>query len=76
MTGDADFIYPLEITKALKIPTSAVFIPNRFSLEMAYKVDKAFVFNFLNKFKVERKLPRSLMVIPIKKPRMMNIRGK
>ena len=55
MTGDADLIYPLEVVKLLKIPTFAVFIPNRFSLEMAYKVNKAFVLNFSNKFRIDRK---------------------
>ena len=76
MTGDADLIYPLEIVKMLKIPTHAIFLPNRFSLEMAYKVDKAFVLNFSNKFKSDRKLPRQLKIVSIKKPRMVNIRGK
>ena len=76
MTGDADLIYPLEIVKMFKIPTCAIFLPNRFSLEMAYKVDKAFVLNFLNRFKKERKLPKGLKVVPIKKPRMVNIRGR
>ena len=76
MTGDADLIYPIEIAKVLKIPTYAVFIPNRFSLEMAYKVNKAFVFNFLNSFRAHRKLPMHLKVITIEKPRMLNIRGR
>ena len=76
MTGDADLIYPLEIVKMLKIPTCAIFLPNRFSLEMAYKTDKAFVLNFANKFKTNRKLPRQLKIVSIKKPRMINIRGK
>ena len=76
MTGDADLIYPLEVIKLLKIPTAAVFLPNRFSLEMSYKVDKAFVLNFGNKFRADRKLPRQLEVVAIKKPRMVNIRGK
>ncbi len=76
MTGDADLIYPLEVVKLLKIPTTAVFLPNRFSLEMSYKVDKAFVLNFDNKFKVDRKTPKQLKVVAIKKPRMINIRGK
>lgn len=76
ITGDADLIYPLEVVKILKIPTFAVFLPNRFSLEMAYKVDKGFVLNFSNKFKIDRKLPRQLEVIAIKKPRMVNIRGR
>ena len=76
MTGDADLIYPLEVVKLLKIPTLAVFLPNRFSLEMAYKVDKAFVLNFSDRFKTDRKLPKQLKVVPIKKPRMVNIRGR
>lgn len=76
MTGDADLIYPLEVVKILKFPTHAIFLPNRFSLEMAYKVDKAFVLNFLNKFSVDRKLPRQLKIVSIKKPRMVNIRGR
>lgn len=76
MTGDADLIYPLEIVKMLRIPTHAIFLPNRFSLEMAYRVDKAFVLNFSNKFSAERKLPRQLKIVSIKKPRMVNIRGR
>lgn len=76
MTGDADLIYPLEVVKLLQIQTTAVFLPNRFALEMSYKVDQAFVFNFGNKFKVDRKLPKQLKVIAQKKPRMVNIRGK
>ena len=76
MTGDADLIYPLEIVRMLKIPTHAIFLPNRFSLEMAYKADKAFVLNFLNRFKSDRKLPKQLKIVSIKKPRMVNIRGK
>ncbi len=76
MTGDADLIYPIEIVKTFGISSCAVFLPNRFSLELAYKAEKAFVLNLLNKFKVNRKLPRQLKVISIKKPRMINIRGK
>ena len=76
MTGDADLIYPLEIVKTLNIPTYAIFLPNRFSLEMAYKADKALVLNFSNRFSTERKLPRQLKILSIKKPRMVNIRGK
>lgn len=76
MTGDADLIYPLEVVRFLKVPTHAVFLPNRFSLEMAYKVEKAFVLNFGNKFRIDRKPPSQLKVVDIKKPRMINIRGK
>lgn len=63
MTGDADFIYPIEISRAYKIKTGAIFLPNRFSLEIAYKVDKSYVFNFLNKFQSDRKLPRQLQIL-------------
>ena len=76
MTGDADLIYPIEVIKTLNTSTYAIFLPNRFSLEMAFKAKRAFVLNFLNKFKVGRKLPGQLRIIPIKKPRMINIRGK
>lgn len=76
MTGDADLIYPLEVVKLLKIPTFALFLPNRFSLEMSYKADNAYVLNFNNKFKSNRKLPKQLTIVAIKKPRMVNIRGK
>ena len=87
MTGDADLIYPLEVVKMLEIRTNAIFLPNRFSLEMAYIADKAFVLDFSNKFRPTRKLPKQLKVVSInkaslhklsdiKKPRMINTRGK
>lgn len=76
MTGDADLIYPLEIVRTLNIPTYAIFLPNRFSLEMAYKAKNSFVLNFLSKFKINRKSPKHLKIVSIKKPRMINIRGK
>ena len=71
MTGDADLIYPIEIVKGLGFPVQAVFLPNRFSLEIAYKVDSAVVFNYKNKFDAQsRKLPKNLRIVKIKKPRM------
>lgn len=76
MTGDADLIYPIEIVKALNATTYAIFLPNRFSLEMAYKTRQAFVLNFFNKFHINRRLPKQFNIISIKKPRTMNIRGK
>ena len=63
MTGDADFIYPIELAKQFNVKTGAIFLPNRFSLEMAYKVNKAYVFDFLGKFKINRKLPRQLKIL-------------
>ncbi|PIP52310.1 hypothetical protein COX59_00440 [Candidatus Beckwithbacteria bacterium CG_4_10_14_0_2_um_filter_47_25] len=76
MSGDSDLIYPLEIAKSCQIDTAAIFLPNRFSLEMAYQADQAFVFNFMGKFKYNRKLPRSLKIVSIKKPRTINVRGR
>lgn len=71
MTGDADFIYPLEIAKQFNIPTAAIFLPNRFSLEMAYKVNEAYVLDYGGKFKALRKLPGQLKIVKCtKKPRM------
>lgn len=71
MTGDADLIYPLLIAKELDTPVHAIFLPNRFSLEMAYRADSATVLNYGNKFSFKReKLPRYLKIVSIKKPRM------
>jgi len=63
MTGDADFIYPIELAKQFNVKTGAIFLPNRFSLEMAYKVNRAYVFDFLGKFKINRKLPIQLEIL-------------
>lgn len=70
MTGDADLIYPVEIVRSsLKRPVHAVFLPNRFSLELAFKVNTALVFDFNQKFKsFTRRLPDNLSVITIKSP--------
>lgn len=71
MTGDADLIYPLELVKSQGIPIHAVFFPNRFSLEMAYKATSASVLNFMGTFrKGFKKLPARLKIVDIKKPRM------
>ena len=76
MSGDADLIYPLEIAQSCQVETVAIFLPNRFSPEMAYKTDKSFVLNFANKFKKLVNLPKRLKIVSIKKPRMINIRGR
>ena len=47
-----------------------------FSPEMVYKTDKSFVLNFANKFKKLVNLPKRLKIVSIKKPRMINIRGR
>jgi len=71
MTGDADLIYPVEIVKNLGLKTHALFFPNRFSLELAFKADYATVLNYEDKFNpFGRKLPKNLKIIAIKKPRM------
>lgn len=69
MTGDSDLIYPVEIIRSLGIPVHSVFVPSRFSLEIAFKTDTATVLNYKNKFKpIHRKLPGQLKIISIKSP--------
>ncbi|HCM38183.1 TPA: hypothetical protein DIS61_06025, partial [Patescibacteria group bacterium] len=71
MTGDADLIYPLEVVKQSGIPVHAVFLPNRFSLEIAYKANSAAVLNYMKRFSgVDRSLPKRLKIIATKKPRL------
>lgn len=71
MTGDSDLIYPMEIAKNLSIYTAAIFIPTRFSLELSYKVRSATVLNYLGLFNPnDRKVPRQLKIMDIKKPRV------
>lgn len=69
ISGDADLIYPIEIVKMLHIPVHAVFLSNRFSLEMAHRVDSAIVLNFKRRFKIKsKKLPNKLKIVEIKSP--------
>ncbi len=69
MTGDSDLIYPIEIIRSLGIPVHSIFIPSRFSLEIAFKTDSATVLNYRNKFKpVNRRLPDRLKIVNIKSP--------
>lgn len=70
MTGDADLVYPLEIARELGCSTHAVFLPNRFSLGIAFMADTATVLNYLDKFeyKGEKKKLRKLNVVKIKRP--------
>lgn len=75
MTGDADLIYPIEIAKELKFKTYAIFLPNRFSLELAYKVNQGIILNYGKLFdnkqeKRNKKFPKTLKIVEIKKPRM------
>ena len=78
MTGDADLIYPVETVKTLfQKPVFSVFIPSRFSLEIAYKTDKALVLNYMRSFKPQlfKKLPKRLVIADTKKPRI-RMRGR
>lgn len=69
MTGDADLIYPLQIVRLLGIPVHAVFLPNRFSLEISYRANSATVLNFNHGFdRRSKRLPKNLKVINIKSP--------
>lgn len=75
ISGDADFEYPVEILKELKIPVYAVFIPNRFSLAIAYKCIIPTVLNYKSSFITKRKINK-LRVIKIaqKRPRSKRAR--
>lgn len=70
MTGDADLVYPLEIAKELGCSINAVFLPNRFSLGIAFVVDTATVLNYLGKFvyRGEQKKLRKLKIVDIERP--------
>lgn len=72
VTGDADLIYPLEVVQALGLPVHAVFFPNRFSLEIAFKARSATVINYNGYFQRAdtKSLPEKLRVIGIKRPRL------
>ncbi len=68
MTGDADLIYAVEIVKRLGYPMHAVFLANRFSLELAYKAKSGVVLDYTGKFVPNRKLPTQLTRVIIKDP--------
>ncbi|MBU1085320.1 MAG: NYN domain-containing protein [Candidatus Beckwithbacteria bacterium] len=76
MTGDADLIYPIEVVKFFGISTKALFLPNRFSAGIAHGVSRAYVLNFLTKFKKGKKDPPQMRIISIKNPRIIKIRGR
>ncbi|EKD67375.1 MAG: hypothetical protein ACD_48C00448G0001, partial [uncultured bacterium] len=68
-TGDADFVYAVEIVRRLGIPVHAVFLPNRFSLGLAYKATDSIVFNYRHKFhKTGILAPKSMCIDAIKDP--------
>ena len=68
MTGDADLMYPVEIISGLKYSVHAVFLPNRFSLELAYKTHSSIILNYQRRFRSNRKLPKQLRSVAIKSP--------
>ena len=76
MSGDADLVYPVEIANDFGIYTKAVFLPNRFSAGIAHEVRRAFVLNFLAKFKRGKKDPPQMRIVSIKNPRIIKIRGR
>lgn len=76
LTGDADLVYPMKIANDFGVYTKAIFLPNRFSVGIAHEVKKAYVLNFKNIFKKNRKDPPHLTIVPIKNPRFIKKRGR
>lgn len=68
MTGDADLMYPVELVQDLGFAVHAVFLPNRFSLEIAYKAHSSVVLNYQKRFQVKRKISSRVRIVPIKRP--------
>lgn len=69
MTGDADLVYAVEVTKNQGIPVHAVFFPNRFSLGIAYAASSSVVLNYRKRFSPQKILmPKSTKIVPIKDP--------
>lgn len=66
VTGDADLLYAAETVQTLGIPVHAIFLPNRFSIEIAVKTTTATVINYKNKLAdVYVRKVRKLKVISI-----------
>lgn len=74
-SGDADFEYSIEILRELNVPTYAIFIPNRFSLAIAYKCIIPTILNYTNLFINKRKINK-LRVIKIKQKRPRSKRAR
>lgn len=70
MSGDADLVYAVKIVRELfHKPVHSIFLPNRFSLGLAYGTLSSRVLNYKKRFgKMEKPLPRSLKIIEIKDP--------
>jgi uncharacterized LabA/DUF88 family protein len=76
LTGDADLVYPMKIANDCGVYTKAIFLPNRFSAGIAHEVKKAYILNFKNIFKKNRKDPPHLTIVSIKNPRFIKKRGR
>jgi uncharacterized LabA/DUF88 family protein len=70
MSGDADFVYAVEIVRFLNIPIHALFIPNRFSRGIAHTANHATILNYKNQFVPQHpeNLPKHLEILKIKPP--------
>lgn len=75
-SGDADLTYPIEVVINLGLPVSAFFLPNRFSLGIAYKALSPRVLDFKGLFRKywPTKKIKKLIVVKIrqKRPRIKN----
>lgn len=78
VTGDADLIYPLEVVQEYGLPVHAIFLPNRFSLEIAFKARSATILNYVGHFKpgTTKSLPEKLRIIRPKKAPPASKRGR
>lgn len=74
-SGDADFEYSVEILRELNIPINAFFIPNRFSLAIAFKCVIPTVLNYNNLFVNTRNINKLIIAkIAQKRPRSKRAR--
>lgn len=65
-SGDADFEYCVEIVRNLGLPVYAFFLPNRFSLAIAYKTLKPIILDYNQCFKkILRKRIKKLEIVKI-----------
>lgn len=66
LTGDSDLLYVVETVQKFKVPVHALFVPNRISVDIAFKADSATVVNLKGFFsrKSFKSLPRSLKIVP------------
>lgn len=68
MSGDADLSYAVEVVRKLGTPVYAIFLPNRFSLGLAYAAASSVVLNYKKRFLKGEGVPRSLRVVAQKDP--------